>query len=91
MSRVDGPAKVSGGAAYAAEFAPEGLLYAATADSICPAGTIVTLDTRAAERAPGVLLVLTHLNADHLPYQEPAERAAVDPVAGAQLARSTAP
>ena len=85
LARVDGPAKVRGEAHYAAEFAPVGLLYAATADSICPAGRIATLDTRAAERAPGVLLVLTHLNADHLPYQEPAERPAVDPVAGAQL------
>ena len=83
--RVDGLAKVSGEARYAAEFAPQGLLYAATADSICPAGAIATLDTDAAERAPGVLLVLTHLNADRLPYDEPAERAAVDPVAGAQL------
>ncbi len=85
VARVDGPAKVRGEAQYAAEFAPDGLLYAATADSTCPAGTIATLDTRAAERAPGVLLVLTHLNADRLPYQEPAERVAVDPVAGAQL------
>ena len=85
LARVDGLAKVRGEARYAAEFAPEGLLYAATADSICPAGRIATLETRAAERAPGVLLVITHLNADRLPYQEPAERAAVDPVAGAQL------
>ncbi len=85
VSRVDGPAKVNGEAHYAGEFAPKDLLYAATADSTCPAGTIVTLDTRDAARAPGVLLVLTHLNADRLPYQEPAERVAVDPVAGAQL------
>ena len=83
--RVDGATKVSGKAHYAAEFAPEGLLYAATSDSSCPAGKISTLDTREAERAPGVLLVLTHLNADRLPYEEPAERMAVDPVAGAQL------
>ena len=32
-----------------------------------------------------MLFVLTHLNVDRLPYQEPAERVAVDPVAGAQL------
>ena len=85
LPRVDGPAKVSGEARYAAEFAPKGLLYAATADSTCPAGIIAKLDTVAAERAPGVRLVLTYLNADHLPYEEPAERVAVDPVAGAQL------
>ena len=83
VSRVDGPVKVSGAPRYAAEFAPQGLLYAATADSTCPSGRIATLNTRAAERAPGVLLVLTHLNADQLLYQEPVERAAVDRVAGA--------
>ncbi len=85
LRRVDGPAKVTGAASYAAEFHPDGLVYAATADSTVAAGMITEIDTAAAERAPGVLLVLTHLNADRLPYQEPAERPAVDPVAGEQL------
>ena len=83
--RVDGPAKVTGGARYAAEFHPDGLAYAATHDSTVPAGRIAAIDTAEAERAPGVLLVLTHLNADRLPYLAPAERPAVDPVAGEQL------
>ncbi len=85
LTRVDGPAKVTGSARYAAEFHPDGLAYAATHDSTVPAGRITAIDTSAAERAPGVLLVLTHLNADHLPYESPAERPAVDPVAGEQL------
>ena len=85
LSRVDGPAKVTGGARYAAEFHPDGLVYAATADSTVAAGTITSIDTADAERAPGVLLVLTHLNADRLPYNAPDERPAVDPVAGDQL------
>ncbi len=85
LPRVDGPAKVTGGARYAAEFHPDGLAYAATHDSTVPAGRIAAIDTAAAERAPGVLLVLTHINADRLPYQAPAERPAVDPVAGEQL------
>ena len=85
LPRVDGPAKVTGGARYAAEFHPDGLAYAATHDSTVPAGRITAIDTSKAERAPGVLLVLTHLNADRLPYQAPAERAAVDPVSGEQL------
>ncbi len=85
LPRVDGPAKVTGGARYAAEFHPDGLTYAATHDSTVPAGRITAIDTAKAERAPGVLLVLTHLNADRLPYWEPAERAAVDPVSGEQL------
>ena len=85
LTRVDGPAKVTGRARYAAEFHPDGLAYAATHDSTVPAGRITAIDTAAAEHAPGVLLVLTHLNADRLSYQAPAERPAVDPVAGEQL------
>ena len=85
LARVDGPLKVTGGARYAAEFNPDGLVYAATHDSTVPAGRIVAIETAAAERAPGVLLVLTHLNADRLPYETPAERPAVDPVTGEQL------
>ena len=85
LTRVDGPDKVRGAARYAAEFHPPGLLYAATADSTVPAGRIVAIDTRAAERAPGVVQVITHLNADTLPYHAPEERPAVDPVAGDQL------
>ncbi len=85
LPRVDGPLKVTGSARYAAEFHPEGLAYAATHDSTVPAGRIVAIDIEAAKRALGVLLVLTHLNADRLPYQAPAERPAVDPVTGEQL------
>ncbi len=85
VSRVDGPAKVAGRAAYAAEFAPAGLAYAALVESTIPAGRIAGMDTAAAERAPGVLLVLTHRNAGKLPYLAFKERPAVDPVSGDQL------
>lgn len=85
LSRVDGRLKVTGQAKYAAEFVPPGLACAALVESTIPAGRITDMDTTAAERAPGVLLVLTHLNADKLPYQLPEERPAVDPVAGDQL------
>lgn len=85
VSRVDGRAKVTGAATYAAEFRPPGLTYAALTTSTIPAGQLTALETAAAERAPGVLLVLTHLNAGRLPYQPPAARPAVDPVAGEQL------
>ena len=83
--RVDGPAKVTGAATYAAEFHPDGLAYAATHDSTIPAGRITAIDTGAAGHAPGVLLVLTHLDAERLPYQTPVERPAVDPVTGEQF------
>ena len=85
LPRVDGHLKVTGGARYAAEFHPDGLAYAATHDSTIPAGRIVAIETGAAAHAPGVLLVLTHLDADRLSYHSPAERPAVDPVAGEQL------
>ncbi len=85
LTRVDGPVKVTGRARYAAEFHPDGLAYAATHDSTVPAGRITAIDIAAAEGVLGVLLVLTHLTADRLPYQAPAERAAVDPVSGEQL------
>ena len=85
VRRVDGPAKVTGRATYAAEFAPSDLAYAAIVESTIPAGRIASIDTAAAEGAAGVLLVLTHRNADALPYQVSPSRPAVDPVAGEQL------
>ncbi len=85
IARVDGPAKVSGRAKYAAEFAPEGLVYAALVESTIPAGSIKSIDSEAGEAAPGVLLVLTHRNAPRLPYLPAKERAAVEPVAGEAL------
>lgn len=63
VSRLDGPAKVQGKARFAAEFPMEGLVYAALAYSTVPKGRIATLDTSAAEAAPGVVLVMTHRNA----------------------------
>ena len=85
VSRVDGPAKVMGRALYAAEFAPAGLTYAALVESTIPAGRITAIHTADAERAPGVLLVLTHRNAPRLLYRPAKERPAVEPVSGEQL------
>ena len=85
VPRVDGLDKVTGRAQYAAEFAPEGLVYAALVESTIPAGSIQSIDSTAAEHAPGVLLVLTHRNAPKLPYLPAKERPAVEPVAGQAL------
>lgn len=63
VSRVDGPVKVKGEARYAAEFRFDGMVYAALAYSTIPKGRIATVDTAAAEAAPGVVLVMTHKNA----------------------------
>ncbi len=66
LSRVDGPLKVQGRARFSAEFPLPGMVYAALAYSTIPRGRIASLDTRAAEAAPGVVLVMTHQNAPKL-------------------------
>ena len=85
VDRVDGRLKVTGTARYAAEFDPPGLAYAAVVRSGIPAGRITAIDTGEAEQAPGVILVLTHLNAEKLPYHDAEERPAVLPVSGDRL------
>ena len=66
ISRLDGPLKVAGQARFAAEFPMQGLTYAALHFSTIAKGRISGLDTAAAEAAPGVVLVMTHLNAPRL-------------------------
>ncbi len=69
LDRVDGRAKVTGAARYAAEYPAPGLVNAVLVMSTIAKGRITRIDTSAAEHAPGVLLVLTHLNAPRLPTQ----------------------
>ncbi len=66
VSRLDGPLKVRGAARFAAEVPVDGMVYAALAYSTIAKGRIGTLDTAAAEAAPGVALVMTHLNAPRM-------------------------
>ncbi|QPC91981.1 xanthine dehydrogenase family protein molybdopterin-binding subunit [Mesorhizobium sp. INR15] len=63
LSRVDGPAKITGAAKYAVEQQLEGLAYAALVESTVAAGRVRSIDTTDAQAAPGVLLVLTPDNA----------------------------
>jgi len=64
LDRVDGRLKVTGGAKYAFETmqGPQAA-YGFVVESSIGKGRIVSIDTSAAERAPGVTLILTHLNA----------------------------
>ena len=62
MSRVDGVAKVTGKAKYAAEFQVPNLAHGFIVLSTITKGTITGIDTRDAERAPGVVRVFTHRN-----------------------------
>ncbi|NUS21197.1 MAG: xanthine dehydrogenase family protein molybdopterin-binding subunit, partial [Mesorhizobium sp.] len=59
LSRVDGPAKITGAAKYAFEQQLEGLAHAVLVGATIAAGKVSAIDTRAAETAPGVLAVLT--------------------------------
>ncbi|MEO3859527.1 xanthine dehydrogenase family protein molybdopterin-binding subunit [Acrocarpospora sp. B8E8] len=66
LSRIDGPLKVRGMARFAAEFALDDMVYAALVFSTIAKGRIATLDTGAAEAAPGFVLVMTHRNAPRM-------------------------
>src|ERR687894_565092 len=66
VSRVDGVAKVTGRAKYAAEFQVPNLAYGFIVLGTVAKGRISAIDTREAESAPGVIRVFTHLNAPKL-------------------------
>lgn len=66
VSRLDGPLKVSGEARFAAEVQLPGLVFASLAYSTISKGRIAELETEEAERAPGVMLVMTYRNAPRL-------------------------
>lgn len=63
MNRVDGHLKVTGAAHYSAEFPLENLVHAVLIGSSITRGTIKSIDTSVAEKSPGVIAILTHLNA----------------------------
>lgn len=65
--RVDGKDKVTGAAKYSAEYNLPNMAYGVFAESTITKGTIESMDTKAAENAPGVIAVITHLNADTVP------------------------
>jgi xanthine dehydrogenase YagR molybdenum-binding subunit len=73
--RYDGVAKVTGTAKYAAEFkepfAKKDLVYAFIVQSTIASGTVKAMDTKEAERAPGVVAVLTPFNAPKLQVGAP--------------------
>jgi xanthine dehydrogenase YagR molybdenum-binding subunit len=66
VSRVDGPLKVTGKAKFAAEFPIDSLTFAALHYASIAKGRIAEIITADAEMAPGVVLVMTHLNAPRL-------------------------
>ena len=64
INRVDGRLKVMGKAAYAHEVTEGGTAaFGFIVEATIARGMVADIDTVAAERAPGVLLVMTHKNA----------------------------
>ena len=83
VSRVDGRPKVTGAATYAAEFDQPGQAYGVIVRSTVANGRIASMDSTAAQRASGVLAVLTHRNAPRLAYRR--HKGLPDPATGERL------
>src|SRR3954462_8506244 len=84
MSRVDGRLKVTGGARYAAEFQVKDVSYGVLVLSTVAKGKITKIETEAAQKAPGVLAVISHVNAGKVKMPDSAT-ALVDPDIGSPL------
>ncbi|MCW3116210.1 MAG: xanthine dehydrogenase YagR molybdenum-binding subunit [Chitinophagaceae bacterium] len=78
QDRVDGRAKVTGTARFAAEHPVPELTYGVLVCSTITKGHIKSLDTKAAEKAAGVLAVLSHLNSPKVPGFDPPKPANKD-------------
>jgi xanthine dehydrogenase YagR molybdenum-binding subunit len=63
VDRVDGPIKTTGAAPFSTDYPLPGLAYAALTYATITRGRILAIDTTAAAALPGVLAVITHLNA----------------------------
>ena len=78
ISRIDGHAKVTGAAKYAAEFKAPDLTYGSVVSSTIAKGQIIQIDARKALSVEGVIDVLTHQNR---PYMADTDDAYKDDVA----------
>jgi xanthine dehydrogenase YagR molybdenum-binding subunit len=83
VARVDGRVKVTGAARYAADFNVEGQLYAVIVNANAGLGRVVSIDQEAAIRLPGVVAVVSHLNAPRLAYRP--HKGPIDPATGERL------
>ncbi len=67
LSRVEAAAKVTGSARYAADYHFTNMAHGIAVTSAVTKGHILSIDSKAAEAVPGVLCVLSHLNAPPVP------------------------
>jgi xanthine dehydrogenase YagR molybdenum-binding subunit len=68
LARIDGRAKVTGAARYAAEFNQAGQAYAVIVSATVGLGRVQAIDSAEALRLPGVIAVIDHRNAPRLAY-----------------------
>jgi xanthine dehydrogenase YagR molybdenum-binding subunit len=68
LNRVDGVAKVTGAARYAAEHPADGLLHGVVVSSAIAKGRIVRIEETAARAVPGVVEIITHANRPHIAW-----------------------
>src|SRR6266700_6789973 len=68
ISRLEGRLKTTGAARYTADLPIADVVHGVIVQSSIANGRTVSIDTRAAEKAPGVLAVFTHRN---LPRMNP--------------------
>jgi xanthine dehydrogenase YagR molybdenum-binding subunit len=83
LPRVDGRAKVTGAARYAAEFNQPNQAYAVIVGSTVGFGRVTAIDAASVMRLPGVLAVISHRNAPRLAYG--AHKGGIDPAVGERL------
>lgn len=82
LNRVDGRLKVTGAATYSAEYKISDLVYAVLVGSTITKGKIKSIDSRAAANAPGVLKVVSYLNAPKPPGYADNEHPTEPPTGG---------
>jgi xanthine dehydrogenase YagR molybdenum-binding subunit len=70
INRVDGLAKVTGQARYAAEYPVEGMLYGVVVSSAIAKGRVVSIDEATARAVPGVVEIITHGNRPDVAWLE---------------------
>jgi len=70
--RIDGPRKVTGLAQYTSDFNFPGMLYAVPVEATIANGKLLTLDTSAAEKMPGVRAVFHRANIGRIFRSTPA-------------------
>ncbi|HXA69561.1 MAG TPA: xanthine dehydrogenase family protein molybdopterin-binding subunit [Stellaceae bacterium] len=79
-SRIDGIAKVTGAAKYAAEFNVPGLAYGSVVTSTIAKGRITRIERSAALRVDGVIDVITHENRPRMADNDEAYKDEVAPI-----------